>query len=45
MKGLRMLPITGFPKLPYGLLWTGELSALQKTFFEEAQALANTLTH
>ena len=38
--GTRLLPLRGFPTVPYGLLWTGILSPLQKVFFEEAQALA-----
>ena len=38
--GTRLLELTGFPMIPYGLLWTGSLSPLQKVFFEEAEALA-----
>ena len=40
LPGTRLLELPGFPKIPYGLLWTGTLSPLQKAFFEEAQALA-----
>ena len=39
-RGTRLLPLRGFPTIPYGLLWTGIPSPLQKAFFEEAQALA-----
>ncbi|HEY3901871.1 MAG TPA: LysR family transcriptional regulator [Chthoniobacter sp.] len=38
--GTRLLELTSFPTIPYGLLWTGSLSSLQKAFFEEAEALA-----
>lgn len=42
--GTRLLALTGFPTIPYGLLWTGNLSPLQRTFCEEAQALAAAFT-
>ncbi|MEY5026124.1 MAG: hypothetical protein RLZZ244_1652 [Verrucomicrobiota bacterium] len=37
--GCRWLPLEGFPKLSYGVVWTGELSALQKAFIEECSRL------
>jgi DNA-binding transcriptional LysR family regulator len=41
--GTRLFPLTGFPTIPYGLLWTGTLSPLQRAFCEEAQTLAGVL--
>ena len=38
--GTKLLPLNGFPTIPYGLLWSGTLSPLQRAFCEEAQALA-----
>jgi DNA-binding transcriptional LysR family regulator len=38
--GTKLLPLSGFPTIPYGLLWTGTLSPLQRAFCEEAHALA-----
>ena len=43
-KGVRLLPLTDFPKIPYGLLWSGILSPLQNAFMREAQALAESLS-
>jgi DNA-binding transcriptional LysR family regulator len=40
LPGVRLIPLHGFPPIPYGLLWRGILSPLQKTFVHEAQALA-----
>jgi DNA-binding transcriptional LysR family regulator len=40
LPGTRLLPLNGFPAIPYGLLWRGILSPLQKAFVHEAQALA-----
>lgn len=40
LPGTRLLELPGFESIPYGLLWTGNLSPLQKAFFEEAQLLA-----
>jgi DNA-binding transcriptional LysR family regulator len=42
--GTKLLPLPGFPEVPYGVLWAGELTPLQKTFCEEAQAFADRLT-
>ena len=42
--GVRLLPLTDFPLIPYGLLWTGILSPLQSAFFEEAQNIAGHLS-
>jgi DNA-binding transcriptional LysR family regulator len=42
--GVRVLPLAGFPSVPYGLLWTGVLSPLQSAFLAQAQALAGSLT-
>ena len=41
--GTRLLPIRGFPAVPYGVLWMGIMSPLQTAFLEEAQALAAAL--
>ena len=41
--GTRLLPLRGFPTVPYGLLWIGVLSPLQKVFCQEAQAVAAAL--
>lgn len=41
--GTKLLPLTDFPAVPYGLLWTGTLTPLQQVFCEEAQALADAL--
>jgi DNA-binding transcriptional LysR family regulator len=38
--GLRLLPLPGFPTIPYGLLWVGALTPLQQGFLKEAEALA-----
>jgi DNA-binding transcriptional LysR family regulator len=43
-KGVRALPLAGFAKVPYGVLWAGTLSSLQQTFLEEAQAFAEALS-
>ena len=40
--GIKLLPLAGFPTIPYGLLWTGILSPLQRAFFQEAQTLTAT---
>jgi hypothetical protein len=40
LPGTRLLPLHGFPAIPFGLLWTGILSPLQKAFVQEAQSLA-----
>jgi len=37
---VRVLPLEGFPCIPYGLLWLGVLSPLQRAFFQEAEAVA-----
>ena len=42
--GLRLLTLRGFPTIPYGLLWAGMLSPLQKAFVQEAQALTASLS-
>jgi DNA-binding transcriptional LysR family regulator len=42
-KGTRLLPLDGFPSIPYGVLWTGVQSPLQRAFLDEAQALAGSL--
>lgn len=42
--GTRLLPLRGFPTVPYGLLWMGILSPLQKVFFEEAKTVAAALS-
>jgi hypothetical protein len=34
------LPLTGFPKVPYGALWFGTLSPLHRTFLQEIQEVA-----
>ncbi len=44
IKGVRMLPLSGFPTIPYGLLWAGILSPMQRTFFDKAQMLAQSLS-
>jgi DNA-binding transcriptional LysR family regulator len=40
LPGTRMLELRGFATIPYGLLWTGILSPLQKVFIQEAQGVA-----
>jgi DNA-binding transcriptional LysR family regulator len=42
--GVRVLPLSDFPSVPYGLLWTGVLSPLQSAILAEAQALADSLS-
>ena len=39
---VRMLPLKGFAHIPYGLLWMGMLSPLQRAFFEEAEMVAGS---
>ena len=41
--GTRVLPLPDFPPVPYGLLWIGTPTPLQRLFFELAQAAADTL--
>ena len=41
--GIRSYPLLDFAFIPYGCLWVGILSPLQKAFLEEADALAASL--
>lgn len=41
---IRVVPLDDFPSIPYGVLWTGILSPIQRKFLDEAQALAERLT-
>ncbi len=42
-KGIRLLPLAHFPTVPYGLLWMGVLSPLQKAFIQAAEAVASAM--
>jgi DNA-binding transcriptional LysR family regulator len=39
----RTLPLKGFPQVPFGALWTGRLSPVQKAVLEEAERVAGSL--
>ncbi len=39
---VRLIPLKGFPQVPYGLLWTGMLSPLQRALMEDAEAIAKS---
>jgi DNA-binding transcriptional LysR family regulator len=39
---VRVLPLKGFATVPYGLLWLGVLSPLQRAFVQEAENVART---
>jgi DNA-binding transcriptional LysR family regulator len=41
-EGVRILPLKGFPTAPYGLLWMGALSPLQRAFIQAAEAVAGS---
>lgn len=41
--GVRILPLEDFPRIPYGVVWTGMLSPVQEAFVEEAKLLAGSL--
>jgi DNA-binding transcriptional LysR family regulator len=41
--GVRILPLMGFPAVPYGLLWMGVLTPLQREFVRAAEAIASSL--
>jgi DNA-binding transcriptional LysR family regulator len=42
--GTRLLSLPTFPLVPYGLIWTGNLSPLQKVFVDDAHEMAANLT-
>jgi hypothetical protein len=42
-KGVRALPLEGFPEVSFGALWMGKLSAMGELFVNEAEALAAKL--
>jgi DNA-binding transcriptional LysR family regulator len=42
--GTRVLPLPGFPVIPFGALWTGNLSPLASAFVDEAETLARKMT-
>lgn len=42
-KGLRAMPLTGFPEVVFGALWAGRLSPAGQLFVDEAAALAHAL--
>lgn len=43
MAGTRVLPLSGFPSVPFGALWTGNLSPVAAAFVEEAEKLAQKM--
>ena len=43
-KGVRALPLEGFPDVSFGALWSGRLSIVGEMFVEEAQALATNVS-
>jgi DNA-binding transcriptional LysR family regulator len=40
--GVRILPLEGFPMVPYGLLWMGVQTPLQREFVRSAEAIAKS---
>ena len=42
-KGVRALPLEGFPEVSFGALWMGKLSAMGELFVNEAEGLAAKL--
>ena len=43
MAGTQVLPLSGFPSVPFGALWTGNLSPVAAAFVEEAEKLAQKM--
>jgi len=39
-KGTRLVPLEGFPDLPYAALWMGKLTPLLEAVMEEVQGIA-----
>lgn len=42
-RNIKELPLPGFPKVSFGIMWGGQLSPVGKTFLEEAGLLAREL--
>jgi DNA-binding transcriptional LysR family regulator len=43
LPGIRVLPLPGFPAVPFGAMWTGNLSPVAHAFIEEAEGLARKM--
>ncbi len=43
LPGVRVLPLPGFPSIPFGALWTGNLPPVAEAFIEEAEILARQM--
>lgn len=43
LPGTRVLPLPGFPAVPFGAMWTGNLTPVAAAFVEEAEKLARKM--
>ena len=43
LPGTRVLPLAGFPAVPFGAMWTGNLSPVGQAFIAEAETLARKM--
>ena len=43
LPGTRVLSLPGFPAIPFGAMWTGNLSPVAEFFVEEAEVLARKM--
>lgn len=44
-QGTRLIPLTDFPKIAYGVVWRGKMTPLQLLFLERAREIASRLTN